>query len=105
MGFSVTVGIVVAIVLREQPFTTEVILGILVFATSFSFCSTSYFLPPANVVCEGYVFTRVCHSVHGGVCSREGLVLGGAWSGGGGGWYASYWNAFLFLDAQLLKNL
>ena len=24
------------------------------------------FLPPANVVCEGYVFTRVCHSVHGG---------------------------------------
>ena len=27
------------------------------------------FLPPANEVCEGYVFTRVCHSVHGGgVC-------------------------------------
>ena len=26
-------------------------------------------LPPANVVCEGYVFTRVCHSVHkGGGC-------------------------------------
>ena len=25
-------------------------------------------LPPANEVCEGYVFTRVCHSVHGGVC-------------------------------------
>ena len=25
------------------------------------------FLPPANEVCEGYVFTRVCHSVHGGV--------------------------------------
>ena len=24
------------------------------------------FLPPANVVCEGYVFTRVCHSVHSG---------------------------------------
>ena len=24
------------------------------------------FLPPANEVCEGYVFTRVCHSVHGG---------------------------------------
>ena len=23
-------------------------------------------LPPANNVCEGYVFTRVCHSVHGG---------------------------------------
>ena len=23
-------------------------------------------LPPANEVCEGYVFTRVCHSVHGG---------------------------------------
>ena len=24
------------------------------------------FLPPANEVCEGYVFTRACHSVHGG---------------------------------------
>ena len=24
------------------------------------------FLPPANVVCEGYVFTHVCHSVHRG---------------------------------------
>ena len=23
-------------------------------------------LPPANEVCKGYVFTRVCHSVHGG---------------------------------------
>ena len=27
----------------------------------------SKFLPPANEVCEGYVFTPVCHSVHGGV--------------------------------------
>ena len=29
------------------------------------------FLPSGNVVCEGYVFTPVCHSVHrggGGVC-------------------------------------
>ena len=27
------------------------------------------FLPSANIVCEGYVFTPVCHSVHrGGVC-------------------------------------
>ena len=25
-------------------------------------------LPPANEVYEGYVFTRVCHSVHGGAC-------------------------------------
>ena len=23
-------------------------------------------LPPANEVCEGYVFTRACHSAHGG---------------------------------------
>ena len=28
--------------------------------------SMSSFLPPANEVCEGYVFTRVCHSVHRG---------------------------------------
>ena len=25
-------------------------------------------LPPANVVCEGYVFTPVCDSVNRGVC-------------------------------------
>ena len=25
-------------------------------------------LPPENEVCEGYVFTGVCHSVHGGAC-------------------------------------
>ena len=30
---------------------------------------TNNFLPSANEVCEGYVFTPVCHSVHrGGVC-------------------------------------
>ena len=54
------------------------------------------FLPPSNEVCEGYVFTGVCHSVHrgGGVrgcsggmrgCSRghAWLLLGGhAWQGG-----------------------
>ena len=27
----------------------------------------AYLLPSANEVCEGYVFTRVCHSVHRGV--------------------------------------
>ena len=35
------------------------------------FCSNSGYnsirlLPPANEVCEGYAFTRVCHSVQGG---------------------------------------
>ena len=28
-------------------------------------CVDTY-LPPSNEVCEGYVFTPVCHSVHGG---------------------------------------
>ena len=67
------------------------------------------FLPPANEVCEGYVFTGVCHSVHkggGGACVVAGGVRG--CSGGRGGMrgffdeirsmsgrYASYWNAFL----------
>ena len=37
------------------------------------------FLPPANEVCEGYVFTGVCHSVH-----RGGHVRGCSW----GGWRA-----------------
>ena len=46
------------------------------------------FLPPANEVCEGYVFTRVCHSVHKGhawqgACMRECMAAGGgyAWWG------------------------
>ena len=89
------------------------------------FTVSCQYLPPANVVCEGYVFTPVCDFVNrGGVrgCSWGGhawLLLGGvcgcsghAWllRGGGGmhgirrdteirslsGWYASYWNAFLF---------
>ena len=38
------------------------------------------FLPPANEVCEGYVFTRVSHSVH---------------RGGGGVWYPSMHCMFL----------
>ena len=43
------------------------------------------FLPPANEVCEGYVFTGVCHSVHGG-CAW--LLWGGghAWLLGGHAW-------------------
>ena len=38
------------------------------------------FLPPANEVCEGYVFTGVCLSTGGG--------------GSTSGRYGSYWNAF-----------
>ena len=97
-------------------------------------------LPPATKLGQGYVFTRVCDSVHrecypsmhcrwypsmpcrrsrggvpalgmgsapGGVCSWGNLLWGGVCSWGGGwhphpggyccGWYASYWNAFLFM--------
>ena len=32
------------------------------------------FLPPANEVCEGYVFIRVCHSVRG-VLSQHALQV------------------------------
>ena len=39
-------------------------------------------LPPANEVCEGYVFTRVCHSVHRGVSRPRPRVE----VGGGSGW-------------------
>ena len=31
--------------------------------------TTVRYLPPANEVSEGYVFTPVCHSVHRGVCA------------------------------------
>ena len=48
--------------------------------------NVSDFLPPANVVCEGYVFTHVCHSVHGGgasVVARDGGggMRGCSWGG------------------------
>ena len=33
------------------------------------------FLPPANVVCEGYVFTGVCLSTGGGVLSQHALQV------------------------------
>ena len=43
------------------------------------------FLSPANVVCEGYVFTHVCHFVHGGgMCGNLGacmVALGGTCRG------------------------
>ena len=44
-----------------------------------------YLLPSANEVCEGYVFTRVCHYVHGGGVSRPTPRgrLGGLAEGGG----------------------
>ena len=40
---------------------------ILTFSICFVLTSFRLLLPPANEVCEGYVFTCVCHSVHGGV--------------------------------------
>ena len=89
-------------------------------------------LPPANKVCEGYVFTGVCLYTGGrslGLCPgglslrpggglcQGGLCLGGVCLEGvsvqGGlsrrppmvmsGQYASYWNAFLF-DKTFAKN-
>ena len=71
-----------------------------------SFCGTyiqfliiPIFLPPANEVCEGYVFTRVCHTVHRGEVSRPtprgevGGLAGGRVSrstpGGWGVWLGS----------------
>ena len=37
-----------------------------------------FLLPPANEVCEGYVFTGVCLSTGGGAC----MVWGGMVAGG-----------------------
>ena len=63
------------------------------------------YLPPANEVCKGYVFTPVCQSF----CSQGGGVPGQVHPRAGtpppamhagirstSGRYASYWNAFLF---------
>ena len=47
--------------------------------------STDHLLPPANEVCEGYVFTGVCHSVHSGGGMR--VAPGGhVWLLGGHAW-------------------
>ena len=40
------------------------------------------FLPPANEVCEGYVFTGVCLSTRGGACV---VLFGGGMCGFSGG--------------------
>ena len=47
----------------------------------------AFLLPPANEVCEGYVFTCVCHSIHGGGVHGRGDVCGGGghvWQRDGG---------------------
>ena len=45
-----------------------------------------WYLPLTNEVCDGYVFTSICHSVHGegGVCIQEGMHPGGVCIQGGG---------------------
>ena len=44
---------------------------ILTFSICFVLTSFRLLLPPANEICEGYVFTRVCHSVHWGGVSAS----------------------------------
>ena len=59
------------------------------------------YLPPANEVCQGYVFTRVCNSVHRMGClgPGPGWRLGGLARGGcpgpyprGGGGFGGVWS-------------
>ena len=38
------------------------------------------YLPPANEVCEGYVFTPVCHSVHRGMSASVHAGIHTPWS-------------------------
>ena len=72
------------------------------------------FLPLADEVSEGYVFTGVCLSA-GGVRGRAMCVAGGMHGGGGGvhgrghachcsGQYTSYWNAFLLLPCNIFEE-
>ena len=87
-------------------------------------------LPPANIVCEGYVFTGVCLSTGGAIpaCIAGGIpaclaagLQGGSAPGGvpdtGGAWsrppwdgyycgrYASFWNAFLLLEEEHIMGI
>ena len=65
------------------------------------------FLPPANEVCEGYVFTGICLSIRGSLSGGQGSL-----SRGTGvretprtvksRRYTSYWNAFLSNDVILV---
>ena len=77
-----------SICLRERPVTVPIL------------------LPPTTKLGQGYVFTRVCHSVHGGVASvhadtpppEQTPPTGSSacweiWATSGR--YASYWNAYL----------
>ena len=50
---------------------------------------TILFLPPANVVCEGYVFTPVCDSVNGGW--HAWLLPGGVCMVAWGGMCGFFW--------------
>ena len=50
-----------------------------------------HFLPPANIVCEGYIFTGICDSVNGGCAwllrgGMHGCSRGHAWLLGGHAW-------------------
>ena len=67
----------------------------------------SYFLPPTNEVCEGYVFTGVCLSTGGSLSGGRVSVQGGLCQGDPPGTvtcgrYASYWSAFLFYISLLI---
>ena len=70
-------------------------------------------LLPTNEVCEGYVFTGVCHSVHGGACvvALAGVcgcswgacvvALGGhAWLLGGGACVVAWGHVWLLLGGM-----
>ena len=42
--------------------------------------SSVWSLPPTNEVCEDYVFTPVCDSIHRGVCIWDVCIQGGGWA-------------------------
>ena len=55
------------------------------------------FLSPANEVCEGYVFTGVCHSVHTGGGWHAWLLGGACVVALGGGMRGSSWGGHAWL--------
>ena len=67
---------------------------------------TLYFLPPANEVCEGYVFRGVCLSTGGThIPSPRTRMSPGRYyqMRSMSGRYASYWNAFLLKPAFVVS--
>ena len=93
----------VAVTLNYRSVTNTIYMYLLI-----TFIYFFSFLQPTTKLGQGYVFTRVCDSVHRGIglCPAGGVSVWGSLCHGDpptvmSGRYASYWNAFLLLNTNI----